>query len=234
MDEIQVNVEFVDKHYIPTSDTEEILYGFELKNGMIVVIESPDLREDTESISWLRRSVELYRQSLERNRWCKVTKFLDDGNAIRFVGEYIDGTKFARFYDSTSTWVVKKESILAVKAAAAAKKAYEDLRDDKTNVFDWRAGVEKVRKMTDKEYQDFLDKGPYYKNKIEEIDVNSAYPNVGILDEPLPGLDGSKDFSGYKIDYTAYKAHDNGTVEETMRVLHEEPTEAEKSTTTDN
>lgn len=182
-DDNGINVEFVDQFAMADSEVEEVLYSKDLKDGMRVILEQPSNRKNCTPYAiagWDKG--ELY-DALRSNRWCTVTKIAyDELNRVYvFIGVYDDGTRITRRDTSYTTWVVKKESILAVKAAEAAKKAYEDLRDDKTNEFD-----------------------------------------------------GAKDFSGYKIDYNVYKAHDDGTIEETMRVLHEEPTEAEKNTTTDN
>lgn len=95
------------KFYTANSETESILYGDELEEGMVVMIEDWLLRGEEESSSFYDQA-----RAEENNQFCKVTR-LRKGNLVRFVGEYEDGTLRTRTFNSSYTWIVKKDSIPA-------------------------------------------------------------------------------------------------------------------------
>lgn len=178
MDDRVVNIEFVDQHYLG-DESVTLLYTHELKNGMVVVLAEPENKVDVESVSFLRLNTARYYTALKTNRWCQVTKFeamRTNNSTYTFIGEYVDGTQFARTYARNTVWMVKKESIMAVKAVEAAKKAYEDLKKEP---FDWRREATKIVKMTEEEYEDFILKGPQYKSNNEgSTDPDEVPPTV--------------------------------------------------------
>lgn len=97
---------FHDQDYQFDPDSEEMFYSKDLKNGMIVLINAKD-RVSTNSPSSYR--------SVERNRWCEVTKFhhIENSNDVVFVGLYADRQQVVRRHDAWTGWHVKKASIPA-------------------------------------------------------------------------------------------------------------------------
>lgn len=98
----------VPKDYIMDPVTEDLYYGDELDDGMVVLVEQ-GYRNDEDFPT-------LYRRLLMTNRWCTVTKARQamDGmggeevvKTVHFVGLYSDGTKEFRSYPPGVGWLVK-------------------------------------------------------------------------------------------------------------------------------
>jgi hypothetical protein len=109
---------YVDRFYEMDAAYEDLIFGDELCEGMIVLLEDSLFRGDparafseTDDHSRWERD-----KCKEINRWCTVTRLLvtprhDAEPLIRFVGEYPDGTKRVRQYSASYAWFVKRESI---------------------------------------------------------------------------------------------------------------------------
>jgi hypothetical protein len=103
--------EHVGKTHKMNPSTEDVLFGGQLRDGMIVLIhDSSFLGEGPESGEWSHPYEE--ERYLTNNRWCRVTNFLPklshDPDIISFIGVYEDGTKQARSYHKSFAWYVKK------------------------------------------------------------------------------------------------------------------------------
>lgn len=97
------------KFYSMDPETEELLFdGFELKDGMVVLIESPLMRGDLSAAD----SNEAEMASvLANNRWCTVSNIYNHRKMVEFVGTYGDGSKRKRTQGVRWAWLVKKDSI---------------------------------------------------------------------------------------------------------------------------
>jgi len=102
----------VPKFYKMNPATDELLPdGTRLANGMVVLLSSPDFRVRIENPmdDW-----ELAR-ALENNRWCTVSNVrVMDGHGnkiVSFIATYEDGTQSKKTYDTSYSWLAKKDSI---------------------------------------------------------------------------------------------------------------------------
>jgi len=121
--------EFVPQYYRMNPETEVLLYGWELMDGMEVLIEPAIYRADLSDVRVTfvgkrpdgaeARNFELTEhvksEALRMNRWAKVTKFAVDSEydkqIAHFVAEYEDGTQKVQSWDLYIGWLVKKDSI---------------------------------------------------------------------------------------------------------------------------
>lgn len=102
---------FVSAHYINDPETEDLIYGDKLKNGMIVLIGDNIMRGDPD-----REDLNPYEESKirERNRWALVESLRPSGpysEIVNFIAVYADGTKIPRTYNQSHAWYVKKSSM---------------------------------------------------------------------------------------------------------------------------
>lgn len=101
-------VTFVEKYYEMKPEFEELIWnGRELRNGMTVLLGSPDLRIEIEH--------EMYNDDLDRakecNRWCEIGGVELAGNRVTFIATYLDQTQRKRFVPIEAPWLVKSDSI---------------------------------------------------------------------------------------------------------------------------
>ncbi len=99
---------FEPRHRIMVPEFEDLCYGTDLKNGMIVLIEDSLVKGDPEHIDSDYSKMRL----MEANRWCEVTNFriiprVEDSPLIKFIGLYSDRTKLPRTYDASYCWIMK-------------------------------------------------------------------------------------------------------------------------------
>jgi hypothetical protein len=89
---------------------EDLVYGTDLRDGMIVLVEDEMMRGDPSRSS----DTALV---LSSNRWCTVSRLqvIDRGFGqsplVKFIGVYGDGMKRSRTYDSGYGWIIKRESM---------------------------------------------------------------------------------------------------------------------------
>lgn len=95
---------YIPKYYVMDPNTEDVLMGDQIEEGMVVVIEDPEARTD------VSRELTAYAEhnANKNNRFCTVTKIsCVDGINIRFIGVYSGGVKIARHTSSEVSWIVK-------------------------------------------------------------------------------------------------------------------------------
>jgi hypothetical protein len=140
---MDITKEFVSKFYRMDPEVDKIvLDGTGLKVGMVVLIESSNLRaklEDTKD-DWA------FDRALEMNRWCTVSNIKIRGNTVTFVGKYEDGTMRVRRIPLDQSWLVKINSIT-------------DYEDKHTRVKFWIKGAINGSRNLDEEMIDYIVEG---------------------------------------------------------------------------
>jgi hypothetical protein len=106
---------FVPLAYLNDPETEELVYGDALRDGMVVLLEETILRANPDNLE-TRNGYE-YLRILETARWCMVTNVRfspaeRSGRIVKFIGVYADGTKSSRSYHTDYTWYVKRASMV--------------------------------------------------------------------------------------------------------------------------
>lgn len=102
---------FVPKFYRMNPETEEILFdGTELENGMVVLIENPNLRQNITLATTM--NPEAFDNALRMNRWMEVQHVTAKDDIVEFIGRYDDNTKSKHRFALRTAWLVKKDSIL--------------------------------------------------------------------------------------------------------------------------
>lgn len=113
--DFDIPAEFVSVDWVMDPQTEDLIPGDQLQNGMIVLVSSSVVGEPrvTRSLDKATNPYEVHR-AYRTNRWCRVTNLHRNGYAdeiISFIGVYADGTKFDHQYNVEYNWYVKKDSI---------------------------------------------------------------------------------------------------------------------------
>lgn len=108
MTESGTNSVYVDRFYEMSPEFEDIIYGSELADGQIVLLEDTLLRGDPERAFFDSASRYELARVREVNRWCTVTRLQRHGDLVTFIAEYADGTKMVRTYHGGYAWLVKK------------------------------------------------------------------------------------------------------------------------------
>lgn len=103
---ITVYNDFVPIDYMMDPVTEDLIRGSDLKEGMVVLIEDPMVRDDPSDLDKEDLRPYTIRRIHEASRWCMVTK-LEQGQILSFIGIYGDGTKMHRQYSDRYCWYVK-------------------------------------------------------------------------------------------------------------------------------
>ena len=99
--------------YRPIDPGREImLRGFQLQDGMRVLIADPDRRARDTSPSSSNPAVlaEYEHERRTRNRWCVVRQPVGEAR-VSFVGEYDDGDLQVRDYSGVTLWIVQRDTI---------------------------------------------------------------------------------------------------------------------------
>jgi hypothetical protein len=106
----QIPAQIITIDYLLDPDREDIiLNGGELKEGMVVLIEDVHCRSYT-GTPLENLDVGDRHHYLTCARWCRVKKLSTEGNMIRFVGVYVDGSKCVRSYNRDYAWIIKLPS----------------------------------------------------------------------------------------------------------------------------
>lgn len=103
----------VKKFYAMNPKTEDLLAdGSFLKEGMVVLVESPNLREDLDDPDYSTSPIQIDRANVW-NRWSSVSHIKYDRatNMVSFVSTYSDGTKRKRCYNEAHAWFVRLDSM---------------------------------------------------------------------------------------------------------------------------
>lgn len=98
--------DIVSKSYRLNPETDDLIFGDKLKNGMVVLIDS-----DYRGGENMTDSYDLQKLLVE-NRWCEVSQLRTEENKIiYFIGLYVDGQKVIRSSESFYGWIVKKNTM---------------------------------------------------------------------------------------------------------------------------
>ena len=132
-----IPTEIVEKFRPFDVETEEMLYGEELENGMVVLIETRCRIDNVLSESEVELTPMGKHDVLTLNRWCRISKIrkpdenTPDRNrgAISFMGVYADDTQEIRHSGIHTGWVVKKYSIPKLESPAPAAESNAILPD---------------------------------------------------------------------------------------------------------
>lgn len=100
---------FAPRVYLLDPDTEDLIFGDQLTEGMVVLLEDSLLRHDADDIQ--SQAPITRAKTLETARWCRVDAVRRNGHIVAFIGEYADGSKLRRSYANHYAWFVKKNSI---------------------------------------------------------------------------------------------------------------------------
>lgn len=102
---------YVDQYYVMNPETDDLIRGDKLKNGMRVLLESSISRHPIDPKG---KYTPEQLVSLDKwNRWCVVSDLRIGSRQTYFIGIYDDGTKFTFGRDLVNGWYVKKDSIPA-------------------------------------------------------------------------------------------------------------------------
>lgn len=99
--------DIVPRTYRLDPETEELFYGEDLEEGLVVLLEYWQDRADEKMTASPNNAGNL----LVQNRWCRVTDLRRQGDNSYFIGVYKDGHKTIRSSSNTTGWYVKKDSI---------------------------------------------------------------------------------------------------------------------------
>ena len=99
-------------YYVMDPKTEDLVYGDELRDGDIVLIESGLVRFSIPK-NWAEVREHERVKTLENSRWCVITKlrrtpsYGDHNSILNFIGVYDDGTKMSRSFSESYAWFRK-------------------------------------------------------------------------------------------------------------------------------
>ena len=103
----EIPTEIVGKYEVMDPRTEGLLFdGYELKNGMIVIIEDVELRFDVVDNPTSHQAHYL----MIMNRWARISNVFVRGQKVEFVATYEDGFTVKRTTDIGKAWIVKTSS----------------------------------------------------------------------------------------------------------------------------
>ena len=104
---LEIPADLVDRTFVMNPKTEDIVYGENLKDGMIVLFEDNIMSKSIEGLtdedySWM--------SVIETQRWCRITHLRRSPGSpiLKFIGVYADGTKRVRTYNEDWAWLFKK------------------------------------------------------------------------------------------------------------------------------
>lgn len=100
---------FVPLSYMNDPETEEVMFGDQLSESMVVLIESALLREDPDNFETATPLGKA--QIRQTSQWSRVVGIRKRGGMHTFICEYADGSKCSRRYGSSYPWIVKKASM---------------------------------------------------------------------------------------------------------------------------
>ena len=104
-----VAVAFVPLNYLNDPETEDLIFGDQLVEDMVVLIEGRLSRANPDN--YQTTSPHDQHRIQETARWCRVISIRREDGVITFIGEYGDGTKLKRSYHYSFAWYVKKASM---------------------------------------------------------------------------------------------------------------------------
>lgn len=96
--------DIVSQKYRLDPETDDLIYGDALENGMVVLSEDGRYSEKAVAGGYTTNLPVV-------NRWCEVTQVRGEEDGVYFIALYADGHKTVRGTSETSGWLVKKASI---------------------------------------------------------------------------------------------------------------------------
>ncbi len=113
----QIPTEYTPEIWTMNPETEGLLRGSEIENGMVVHIEGQSFTRNDPSAHALGVDHECDKYKCARldvdQRWCVVTDVQFKNGLLSFVGVYSDGVLASRTYNTSWFWYVKKENVNA-------------------------------------------------------------------------------------------------------------------------
>lgn len=99
----------VDRDYTMSSTTETVVFADELRPGLVVLLEDPNLRAENPKPD---SGQTIFANARKNNRWCTIVDMRTSLNAyVTFIGEYEDGTESVRVSRPHDGWLVKLDSV---------------------------------------------------------------------------------------------------------------------------
>lgn len=103
--------ELVSKYYVMDPSVEKSLFGQDLIDGMIVLVEHPNYKFELEDVSLKPVSLD-YERNIA-NRWCKISEITEGYEGMmHFLATYGDGTSFRRSSAKYQGWIAKADNKL--------------------------------------------------------------------------------------------------------------------------
>lgn len=97
---------FVPQKFMMDPTSDDLLYGSELANGMVVLPEDDGYRS-----GFYIDGEPNEPEKAKNNRWHKISKLETDGKTLRYIGIYTDGQKISHSWGLYSCWYVKQDSV---------------------------------------------------------------------------------------------------------------------------
>lgn len=106
----------VTKNFKMDPATDTVIWGDEVVEGMVILIEDHMSREDETRIENAEEHELKYIRPRydQNNRWCRVVSVRvinQNQELLGFLGEYSDGQIAARTFNKSYAWIVKIESL---------------------------------------------------------------------------------------------------------------------------
>lgn len=107
-----LSAELVADDYKHDPETETVLFGQDLRAGMVVVLKYYFFRDNPSRPLLNKKLTTMHRTQPEKARWCRILSVYEvTVDTVSFRAEYADGTVLDRFYTNTLEWYVKRRSI---------------------------------------------------------------------------------------------------------------------------
>ncbi len=100
---------FVPLNYTNDPETEDLIFGDELREGMVALCEDPLVRPNPDRYESAGPHEQI--RILEGARWARIASIRRRGDILSVICEYHDGSKSARTMNVSFAWFVKKSSI---------------------------------------------------------------------------------------------------------------------------
>jgi hypothetical protein len=165
--------QFVPKSYRMDPETEDVLYGEKLRDGMIVLYADDNRRESIPHIQKYGTDDGLA-NALLYNRWVTVSDLGKFDENLTFIGVYSDGTKKQHTFHPKKAWYVKLDSIPEEDPLAAEEAELKEAMASlvETSKVAW-SGILDMLKEGIKEEADLLDEAA---SKLHENAKNVKSP----------------------------------------------------------
>jgi hypothetical protein len=93
-----VPVAEIGREYLNDPQTEDCVYGDELREGDVAILAEGLFRWHSGENTFNPAT-----------HWCRVTKLRQRGDILSFIGVYADGSQVPRTYNVSLCWYIKRE-----------------------------------------------------------------------------------------------------------------------------